>query len=369
MTDTRIWGWLQPGTLPGFSLLNQDNLGPGLNGTVVTTAAYTEYALRDLDGDGIIYDTDTDDGSYPTLGEGIVFGATLSNVHEVAVYENSTITVNGVDTTVRLVVTVTDTGTWGVRILDADIQPGWYPADITAAQLGTFFPTEYSGSHVTSVDQMLCFGPETPILTPDGWRRADGLRRGDRVMTAGRRFQPLIWTAYMTASALAEETAPIMLEAGVLGLTTAIRLSPQHRVLLASPEAHLLFGTRRVLVAACHLLALDGVTRQPQPQMTYVHLMTRRHTVLRTPGLWCESFLPGRRAEGALPPEVYRSLVRCLPKRGPKPAPYRSLSGSEAALLLAQMAGRPGRRRGRPCPPRPEFSAPSPARNRSDAPA
>lgn len=337
MSDTQTWGWLQPGTLPGFSLYNQDNLGSGLNGTVITLSAYTEYVLRDLDGDGIVRDTDTDDGSVPSSGEGLILDGTLMNVHELAVYENSTITVSGVDHVVRLVVSVTDSGTWGVRILDTDIQPGWYPADITAARLGTFYPTEYNGSNTTSVDQMLCFGPETPILTPDGWRRADSLRRGDQVMTAGRRYVPLTWTARMTGPALDVASAPITLDAGTFGLTTPIRLSPQHRVLIANPAVSLLFGTRRVLVAARHLLELRGVASRPEARITYVHLMTRRHTVLRVPGLWCESFLPGPRARTGLSDTAWRSLLAATDRQTLKPARYRSLTAFEARLLLSEM--------------------------------
>ncbi|QRF65174.1 Hint domain-containing protein [Ponticoccus alexandrii] len=371
MTDTRIWGWLQPGTLPGFSLLNSDNLGSGLNGTLITTDAYTEYILRDLDGDGIVYDTDLDDLSYPTLGEGIVFDGTLTNAHEIAVYENSIITMNGVDETVRLVVTVTDTGTWAVRIHDEDIQPGWYPADITRAQIGTFLPTEYSGSHVTSVDGMLCFAAETPILTPGGWRRADALRRGDPVMTAGRRFEPLTWTARMTGPALDEASAPIVLDAGVLGLSAPIRLSPQHRVMITCPEANLVFGSRRVLVAARHLLGLPGVCRQPLDRITYVHLKTRRHSVLRTPGLWCESYLPGPMGEASMPPSAWRELMAASRSAPREKSVCRSLTAAEANVLLSRMGllNGQGRQRGKQLFPRRDPSAPSPARNRSDAPA
>ncbi len=371
MTDTRIWGWLQPGTLPGFSLLNDNNLGFGLNGTLITTDAYNEYILRDLDGDGIVYDTDLDDFSYPTLGEGIVFEGTITNAHELAVYENSTITVNGVDETVRLVVTVTDTGTWAVRIHDADIQPGWYPADITGAQIGTFLPTEYSGAYLTSVDGMLCFASETPILTPGGWRRADRLRRGDLVMTAGRRFEPLTWTARMTGPALDEASAPIVLDAGVLGLTVPIRLSPQHRVMIASPEASLVFGSRRVLVAARYLLGLPGVSHQPLDRITYVHLKTRRHSVLCTPGLWCESFLPGPMGKASMPPSAWRGLMAATRSAQREKSFCRSLTATEANVLLSRMGLLPGsrRQRGKTPSPRRDPSAPSPAQSRSVAPA
>lgn len=371
MADTQTWGWLQPGRLPGFSLLKQDNLGSRLNGTAITTDAYTEYALRDLDGDGIVHDSDLDDWSHPARGEGIVIDGTLSKAHEFAVYENSTIAANGVTETLRLVVTVTATGSWAVRIHDADIQPGWSPADITGARLGSFFPTEYSGAHLTSMDGMLCFAAETPILTPGGWRRADRLRRGDPVMTAGRRFEPLTWTARMTGPALDEASAPIVLDAGVLGLTVPIRLSPQHRVMIASPEASLVFGSRRVLVAARHLLGLPGVSRQPLDRITYVHLKTRRHSVLRTPGLWCESFLPGPMGKAAMPPSAWRGLMAATRSAQREKSFCRSLTATEANVLLSRMGLLPGsrRQRGKTPSPRRDPSAPSPAQNRSVAPA
>lgn len=336
MADYRTWGWYQPGFLPGWNLSDQDNLDAALNGTVLSVADYREYFMRDLNGDFIIDDTDTDDGSTPFPGEGLVVDGVEYDAHEIAVYDNSTITVNGVDYSVRLVVTVLDNGAWGVRILDADIQPGWYPADITAARLGTFNGVEYSGTYVSSVDQMLCFAPEVPIRTPGGWRAAGGLRAGDRVLTQdGPR--PLIWTARRQVDARHTKNAPVVIPPGVLGATAAIRLSPLHRVMVAAPQAALLFGSSRVLMAARHLLVVPGVVQQPVRDLPYIHLMTRAHSVLRCPGLWCESFQGGPWARRLLSPDDRARLWQAHPDADRLRPVFPVLGAKEARLLLYDM--------------------------------
>ncbi|CUH74873.1 Hint domain-containing protein [Tropicibacter naphthalenivorans] len=269
--------------------------------------------MRDDNGDGIIYDTDSDDGSAPSPAtEGLVVSGVLYNAHEIGVYDNSTITVDGVDYTVRLVVTVLDNGAWGVHILDVDIQPGWYPADITAARLGTWNGVEYSGTNTSSVDQMLCFAAETPIRTPTGWRAAGALAEGDAVVTLSG-TEPLVWVGRQTVAGLRGASAPITIAPGSLGAHGLIRLSPLHRVLISSPNAALLFGHPRILIAAKDLLPLPGVSQIPVDKVTYIHLMTRRHSVLRSAGLWCESFQAGTWARRRLPLPDQAKLAQLLP--------------------------------------------------------
>ena len=142
MVDTPTWAWLQPTPLPGFAPWNPDNLDSGLNGLPIDVSNYQEYALRDLNGDGIIEDLDNDDGSSTAAGEGLVFGGAVYRPQEVALYDGSTVVAGGVTYTVPLVVTLSETGNWGVRILDGHAPPGAYPADFTIATLGTFNGTE-----------------------------------------------------------------------------------------------------------------------------------------------------------------------------------------------------------------------------------
>ncbi|MFW2588644.1 Hint domain-containing protein [Sagittula sp. SSi028] len=340
MAEHLTWGWLQPGPLAGFSTSNQDNLDAGLNGQVLSVATYKEYLLRDADNDGVIYDEDRDDTGVRSPGEGIVIDGVLNKGHEIAVYSNSTITVNGVDHSVNLIVTVLENGAWGVRLHNSDIQDGWYPADITAARLGTFNGVEYSGTQINAVDRMLCFAPETPIQTPDGWRRADSLSDGDQVMTyQGPR--PLIWTAQRRVAAHNSINAPVVIPSGVLGARAVIRLSPLHRVMVTSPMAQLLFGSQHVLLAARHLLHLPQVRQRRQATINYVHLMTRRHTALRCPGLWCETFQAGPWARRMLPQSDRIRLESVYSGRQRLRAGWPVLGATEARLLLHMISTGP----------------------------
>lgn len=333
MVDTVHWAWLQPATFPGFSTANPDNLGPGLNGTAVSTGTYLEYGLRDLDGDGIVFDMDNDDGSTTAPGEGLVYGGVVYKPQELAVYDNSTIVVNGVTYTVPLVVVLSETGNWGVRILDGHFPPGAYPADITSATLGTFNGVEYSGANVSSVDDMLCFAPDVPIRTPQGWRPAGMLRPGDLVQT-DRGAKPLVWTARMPAV-----EPPVEIPQCAFGAKVPVHLSRCHAVKLTAPEAELLFGSTQVLAPAGALLGWRGVHLAAQPPPAYVHLMCEDHEILHLPGLRCESFRAGPMALRALPPALLTSLRAAL--KGPLPrARLPILKAHEARLLLTVMEGR-----------------------------
>jgi hypothetical protein len=87
--------------------------------------------------------------------------------------------------------------------------------------------------------------------------------------------------------------APIRIAKDVLGNKRALRVSPQHRMLLTRAKAELLFGTRDVLVAAKHLTRLPGVKVAPVESVTYIHLVLDAHEIVFANGAPSESFFPG----------------------------------------------------------------------------
>lgn len=95
-------------------------------------------------------------------------------------------------------------------------------------------------------------------------------------------------------------SAPIKIQAGALGNQTAVRVSPQHRILVESPEVELLFDLPHCLVPAIHLVGIPGVRQVPCDQITYIHLVFDRHRIVDSAGLLSESFFPGAMAMGAL---------------------------------------------------------------------
>lgn len=87
-------------------------------------------------------------------------------------------------------------------------------------------------------------------------------------------------------------------------------VSPQHAILLRDTD-----GEER-LFRAIHLSRLrGGGVRQKlgARKVTYVHLMFDRHQILRSGGLWSESFYPGPQALGTLSEPALRELQAIFP--------------------------------------------------------
>ncbi len=183
-----------------------------------------------------------------------------------------------------------------------------------------------------------CFVAGTLIATPDGERRVETLEPGDLVLTLDHGPQPLRWMGGRTVSGMGD-FAPIRFQRGALGNRRALLVSPQHRMLVQSWKAELLFGEAEVLVAAKHLVNDHDVRPEPMPRVRYVHLLFDRHEVIRAEGAWTESFHPGAhilaedadmRAEiEALFPELDGAVADC------RDTARIVLKAREAVLLAA----------------------------------
>ena len=64
-------------------------------------------------------------------------------------------------------------------------------------------------------------------------------------------------------------------------------------MLVESGDAQLMFGEDEVLVPSKHLVGAPGVSRRNPGALTYVHLMFDNHEIIRSDGVWSESFQPG----------------------------------------------------------------------------
>ena len=108
--------------------------------------------------------------------------------------------------------------------------------------------------------------------------------------------------------------------------------------------ARALFNTEEVLIAAEDLLndisiTVDHLLRE----VTYVHILLERHSVVWANGLETESFHPANTALDMVDPTQRESLLAILPGLDADPHSYggyarRNLSGSEAAILRHEMA-------------------------------
>lgn len=163
--------------------------------------------------------------------------------------------------------------------------------------------TFYDGSSlpVCDIDQLIpCFTPGTAIATPKGEVLAEDLKVGDRIVTRDNGLQPITWIGkkridYKQLNAL-PSVRPILIKEGAIGDGLPERdmlVSPSHRMLIVSEFAQLYFNRAEVLVAAKHMLNMDGVEISNQPYITYLPIMCENHEIVLSDGTWSESFQPG----------------------------------------------------------------------------
>lgn len=141
---------------------------------------------------------------------------------------------------------------------------------------------------------MPCFTEGTLIETAKGPRAIEDIGLNDLVKTVSGEFVPVVWRDQSTIENCPEELRPIEIKAGALGDHDALRLSPQHRVLVGPRRR---FASARWLAEEC-----GGAFRvaKGQSSVTYHHLMLPRHAVIFANGCEVESFYPGPEALGAV---------------------------------------------------------------------
>lgn len=185
-----------------------------------------------------------------------------------------------------------------------------------------------------------CLVAGTLVETPNGPVAVEDLEPGDLVMTRDDGPQPVRWCGRAIRRATGID-APVVIEAGALGDHARAELSPNHRVLMRSPGAELLFGEGEVLVKAKDLV--NGATirlRRDGGPVTYVHVMFDRHQIIRGNGLDSESYHPGRETIDSFDAETREEILRLMPDAadhdgfGYGPSARPSLKGYESRALI-----------------------------------
>lgn len=188
-----------------------------------------------------------------------------------------------------------------------------------------------------------CFVAGTPISTAKGERAIESLKPGDMVLTRDHGYQPLRWIGRADHRAIGK-AAPVRLKAGALGDHGEVWLSQNHRVMLTSVWAELMFGENEVLVHAKELVN-DGSVRiiEDGRRITYVHLLFDQHEIVTTAGLESESYHPGRQTIDAFDAATRDEILSLMPNMdawmgyGYGPTARTSLRHPEAVALLSKM--------------------------------
>ncbi|MGI3170716.1 Hint domain-containing protein [Pseudooceanicola sp. C21-150M6] len=188
----------------------------------------------------------------------------------------------------------------------------------------------------SGIEHIICFASGTQIAVPGGARAVEDLTPGDYVLTRDHGPQPLRWTGRRTVTGRGA-SMPVVIDAGIFGNDQPLVVSPQHRMLLSSWQADMMFDTPEVLVAAKFLV--DGVTIrfEPRPEITYHHICLDRHEILYAEGAETESFLPGPEGLATLTEEDRMSLFKAMPQLCDGQAPVvparRILTRREARVV------------------------------------
>ncbi len=197
---------------------------------------------------------------------------------------------------------------------------------------------------------IICFTPGTRIATQRGEVAVESLLAGDKVFTRDNGIQPVRWVGRRDLGAqdlaATPEFNPVMIRQGALGKGLPERdmlVSPNHRMLLTSDLAEIMFEEREVLVAAKHLTGLEGVDQVAATGVSYVHLMFDYHEVILADGAWTESFQPGDHSMKGIGAEQRSEILSLFPELETLAgiedysAARRSLKGFEARLLTDQL--------------------------------
>jgi len=312
MADVTGWVWLGTGEWPSFSSSKSTVITHNGDNRGVDADSFSIVVWHDTDDDGRISDQDPDDAT--AGGETVTVDGATKTVKEVGTYSNSEFVVDGVTYYVDMTVWVFTDGTYVVSIPNSEMPEDVDPADATFVRLGQWDGIEYDSSEINEHDgTYVCFAAGTHIATPAGLRSVETLAAGDLVTTLDHGPRPLRWCGCRDLPGRGR-MAPILIRAGALGNDRDLRLSPQHRILIAGWRAEVMFGEPEVLVPAVALVNGDTIRRAPVDRVTYVHFLFDGHELVLSEGIATESFHPGAYGLSTLDAAAREEVLALFPE-------------------------------------------------------
>lgn len=192
-------------------------------------------------------------------------------------------------------------------------------------------------SNLFGFDEFACFAAGTQIKTPDGDKPVEQIEPGDLVVTRDQGAMPVAWVGKRTVSGM-HKMAPVVIQAGTLGVESDLVVSPNHRMLVGGVASQLFLGLDEVLVAAKALINGKTIVRRKVDMVTYVHLMFETHQVICSNGAWSESYYAGHQALSQLKAQQLEELCALFPELDLRTSaqPARPLTKSHETKVISE---------------------------------
>ncbi len=153
--------------------------------------------------------------------------------------------------------------------------------------------------HDSFVAPLSGFGPGAMVMTSDGEMPVEWLEKGDRIITRDHGAQPILKMLRTRLVAPDGRALPVPLKikashaAGQGELIEDLRLSPFTRVMVKGPQVALHFGENEAMAQIGDLFRRRINSEDPEcPALSYHHIITERHELMWTCGIWVETTPP-----------------------------------------------------------------------------
>lgn len=170
---------------------------------------------------------------------------------------------------------------------------------------------------------IVCFAHGTRIKLRGGRDQfVENLVVGDHVMTQSGESHPIRWIGSRSLQScelwVEPKNRPIRIRTGALGCglpSSALLVSPQHRVLVRSVIAERMFGQSEVLIPAKNLVDIDGIDVAHDVQgVTYFHLLFDAHQVIFSNDALTESLFTGPQAMKSISDDQREEILMLFPE-------------------------------------------------------
>lgn len=196
-------------------------------------------------------------------------------------------------------------------------------------------PGFYTSEQDPESYKYVCFAAGTHLATPGGLQRVDDLQPGHMVTTLDNGPQEILWMGKRTILGVGN-SAPVVIQPGMLENDRKLEVSQQHRIMLSSHQTNLYFGEQDVWAPAKSLVNDSEIYVENRKFVTYYHLLLAQHEVLLANGLPTESLFLGDVSKGFLGLKALEEINQILPKTQMLTSRIM-LSTTEAKFLATSM--------------------------------